>query len=99
MRRLVVSLLCLPLLLLASCGSILCPDDVTRPAAPGTYLLAVPQTVCTDLLAVPMTPDAEQHQLTLSADKKKVLETWVRNGKTYTVEYDVVGTSPVTLMI
>jgi hypothetical protein len=86
------------LLMLTSCG-IICPPDSTRPAVAGSYVLGAPMGACTDIPVVPLTPDPERHQLTLSTDRKTVLETFVRNGKTYVIEYDVVSIGAVTFMI
>jgi len=54
---------------------------------------------CTSAPVVPIASDPEQHQLTLSADRKTLLETFVRNGKTYVIEYDVLSIAGTTLMI
>jgi len=76
-----------------ACASTICPNDssATRPALAGRYFLGVSQSTCSNT-AVPRPPlDSEQHQLTLSSDRKSVSETFVRDGKAYSVEYDVVS--------
>jgi hypothetical protein len=75
-----------------ACG-VVCPNDreVSRPAKPGTYLLAQVPTECTEAPVLPLVSDAEMHQLTLSADRSQVTETYVRDGKSYVVVYDVTS--------
>ena len=95
MRRLGLSCL-LFLLLFAACG-VFCPNDETRLAISGRYVLAVSQPMCANEPAISLASDPEQHSLTLSADRKTVQETFVRAGKTYVIEYDTVSIKPTTL--
>ena len=76
-----------------SCASKICPNDksATRPAVAGRYFMGAPQSTCSDTLVPRPQLDSEQHQLTLSPDRKSVTETFVRDGKAYVVEYDVVS--------
>ena len=80
-------------LLATSCASTICPNDrsATRPALAGQYFLGVSQSTCSDTPVPRPALDNEQHQLTLSTDRKSVSETFVRDGKAYAVEYDVVS--------
>jgi hypothetical protein len=75
-----------------ACGAV-CPNDkeVSRPAKPGTYLLAQVPTECDEAPVSPLVSDAELHQLILSADRRQVTETYVRDGKSYVVVYDVTS--------
>ena len=94
-------MLAVALLLLASCQSVLCPNDqmLSRPAEAGTYTLGVAQAECNSDPVPPLASDPEQHRLTVSSDRKQVQETFVRGGKTYLVEYDVVEVRPALLGI
>lgn len=83
------------LLLAASCN---CPDvsDTNMPAVAGSYFLGLNQATCI-ATTVPAATDGEQHRLTLAADRKTVTETFVRNGKSYVVTYDVVSIDSLTI--
>ena len=92
MRRGVLAVVAVLAVVLAisSCG---CPDDksVTRPALAGQYFLGADPGTCSDAPVSRAPADSEQHQLTLAPDRTTVTETFIRNGKTYVVAYDVVS--------
>ena len=83
---------------LAACD-IFCPDDYRLPALPGHYVSAVAAPACRDSVLPPTASDPEQHTMTLSTDRRTIQETFVRNGKTYVLEYDVTGIGSTTIQL
>lgn len=81
---------------LAACD-FLCPDDTHLPAMPGHYVAAAAAPTCQSMYLMPVASDPEQHAMTLSSDRRTVQETFVRNGKTYVLEYDVTGIGSTTI--
>jgi len=86
----------LVLLTLGACDTF-CPDDYKLPALPGQYVPAAAAPMCGDTALVPTASDPEQHAMTLSADRRTVQETFVRNGRTYVLLYDVVSIGSTTI--
>jgi len=84
------------LLTLGACDSF-CPDDYKLPALPGQYVAAPATTMCGDTALLPIPSDPERHTMTLSSDRRTVQETFVRNGKSYVLVYDVVGIGSTTI--
>ena len=78
---------------------VFCGDDTHRPALSGHYVPALAAPRCGDSALAPAASDPEQHAMTVSSDRRTVQETFVRNGKTYVIEYDVVGIASTTIQL